>query len=119
MHSRRVRNLAGADVHSITWTWETRSVKMTKWRLGAALVMSSALVMGCSDDDDDPIEPVPAVADDRFVHASGASPAVNITVDGDAVANHLAFGTPAASQDLEVGSRTVAVRGVGATEGRS
>lgn len=89
---------------------------MTKWRLGAALVMSSALVMGCSDDDDDPIEPVPAVADVRFVHASGASPAVNITVDGDAVANNLAFGTSAAYQDVEEGSRTFAVTEVGATE---
>ena len=86
---------------------------MMNWRLGTALLMSSVLLVGCDDDDDDPIEPVPGVAAVRFVHASGASPAVNITVDDAAAANNLAFGTSAPYQDVEEGSRTFEVTEAG------
>lgn len=83
-----------------------------KWRLGAALVMSSVLLVGC-DDDDDPMEPIPGVSDVRFVHASGASPAVDITVDGDAASSNLAFGTSAPYQEIEEGARTFEVTETG------
>lgn len=89
---------------------------MTKWRLGAALAMSAALLVGCDDDDDDPIAPVNGTADVRFVHASGAAPAVNITVDDEAIASNLAFAQASNRLEVDEGSRTFEVTAVGATE---
>src|SRR5690606_32068417 len=92
-----------------------RSVNMMKWRLGAALAMSAALLVGCDDDDDDPIAPILGTADVRVVHASGAAPAVNVTADDESIASNLAFSQSSAYVEVDEGERTFTVTEVGGT----
>lgn len=83
---------------------------MTKWRLGAALAMSAALLAACSDDDDDITDPEPGVASVRVVHAAGAAPGVlNVNVDDQSGATNVLFGNAAERFDVEEGDWTFSV----------
>lgn len=83
---------------------------MMKWKLGAALAMSAALLAACSDDDDDITDPEPGVASVRVVHAAGAAPAVlNVDVGDQSGATNVMFGNAAERFDVEEGDWTFSV----------
>src|SRR5690606_13344081 len=87
-----------------------RSVNMMKWKLGAALAMSAALLAACSDDDDDITDPEPGVASVRVVHAAGAAPAVlNVDVGDQRGATNVMFGNAAERLDVAEGDWTFSV----------
>lgn len=88
---------------------------MPKWRLGAALLMSVAVLAGC-DDDDDPVQPIVETGFVRVVNASGATPSIGVTVDGEAGASNLAFGQASEYLELEKGNRVFSVTVTGADE---
>lgn len=83
---------------------------MIKWRLGAALLMSAAVLTGCDDDDDDPpVEPIPETGIVRVVNASGATPSIDVTVDDEAGVSNLAFSQASNDLELDEGDRVLAV----------
>lgn len=71
-------------------------------------------VVGCSDDDDNPIiSSDPAQAAVRVIHTSYDAPAVDIAVDGQAAIGNLPYGLASSYNEIPAGTRNIKVTPAG------
>jgi len=80
-------------------------------RLFALLIAVSAMtfVVGCSDDDDNGLNPAQASSQVRVIHTSYDAPAVDIRVDGAVAINSLDYGISSGYATLNSGTRNIKV----------
>jgi len=94
-------------------------MKLKKLLIGISLASLAVFgVVGCSDDDDDPITggtPSNPTAMVRVVHASYDAPGVDIAVDGNVAIPNLGYGIASIYYDIEAGTRNIKVTPKGQT----
>ncbi|MBD3256984.1 DUF4397 domain-containing protein [candidate division GN15 bacterium] len=91
---------------------------MTRLRLTSLVLLFSIMsifVIGCDDDDNDPVSSNPALTTVRVIHASYDAPAVDVRVDGSVAVPNLGFGSSSGYATINAGSRSITVVPTGAS----
>ncbi len=83
---------------------------MKSLRLGALLV--SMFVVAACDSDNSPLVTVPQTANIQVLHASPDAPAVNILVDGGAIASDVDYKVGTGQLEVDAGTYSVEVEGI-------
>jgi hypothetical protein len=79
-----------------------------------ALLSLGVFVIGCDDDDDNPMQPAPGTSNIRVIHTSHDAPNVDVKVDGAVAISDLAYGESSGYATLNEGSTNIMVVPTGA-----
>lgn len=78
-------------------------------KLAVLLLSTSLLLVGCSDDDDNPSTPQAQSANVKVVHASPDAPGVDLLVDDNVAGSNLTFPNNTGYLQVEEGTRNIKV----------